>query len=450
MAQTITQISCPNCKNPIQAKIEQLVDVGQDPGAKARLLSGSLNLVQCNVCGYQGQIATPIVYHDPDKELLLSYIPVEIGMPKDEQEQLIGKLINQAIQALEADQRKGYLFQPQAVLTMQGLVDRILEADGITKEQIEAQREKLRLFEKLLTTPEENLQQFAQEHDSELDADFFQLATLSLRATPDQKAQETANKRIEKVLENTTFGKEILAREAEFRAAAESIQEAGESITHEKLMDIFIAAPNADRVNALVQLTHPVLDYTFFQKLTERIDKTDGKEKEKLMSLREQILDTKQEIDKLQEARAAEAASLLKTLVEADDLDQAIIQALPMVDELFLSILQANIRAAQERKDEASEKRLREVDQRLREVIRESLPPGLQLAQKILELEDMEEIKTTLEENKDLIDQDMLSTLMSTSQRLENSGNMDGAKQIREVYRQALRLSMRSKVEKSG
>jgi hypothetical protein len=436
MAQTLTQISCPNCNNPIQTKIEQLIDVGQDPGAKARLLSGSLNLTKCNICGYQGQIATPIVYHDPEKELLLTYIPVEIGMPKDEQEQVIGRLINKAIQDLEPEQRKGYLFQPQAVLTMQGLVDRILEADGITKEQIEAQRE-------------ENLPVFVQEHDSELDAAFFQLATLSLRATQDQKAQEIANKRIEQVLELTSFGKEIKAQEAEFQAAAASIQEAGESITHEKLMDIFIAAPSPERVNALVQLTRPALEYTFFSKLTERIENADETDVERLTSLRAQILEITGEIDKRQEARAAEAAALLKTLAVADDLDQAIIEALPMVDELFLSILQANIRAAQERGDEASEKRLREVDQRLREIIRESLPPGLQLAQKILELDDVEEIQTVLEENLEQIDQDMLGALMSTSQRLESSGNMEGAQKMRDIYRRALRLSMKSKAKKS-
>lgn len=448
MAQTITQISCPNCKNPVQAKIEQLVDVGQDPGAKARLLSGSLNFAQCNICGFKGQIATPLMYHDPDKELLLTYIPVEIGMPKDEQEQIIGRLINKAIQGLEPEQRKGYLFQPQSVLTMQGLVDRILEADGITKEQIEAQREKIRLFEKLLTTPEENLPQFVQEHDAELDAAFFQLATLSLRTTQDQRAQEIANKRIEKVLEHSSFGKQILAREAEFQAAAESIQEVGDSITHEKLMDIFIAAPTPERVGALVQLTRPVLDYTFFSMLTERITKADEPEKGKLAFLREQILEMTEEMDKLQEARATEAAALLKSLTEAENLDEAITQALPMIDELFLSILQANIRAAQERRDQASESRLRQVDQRLRDIIRDSLPPGLQLAQKILELENMDEIQSILEEDVENIDQDMLGALMSTTERLESSGNMEGAKRIREIYRHALRLSMKSKVKK--
>jgi hypothetical protein len=71
MAQT--QINCPNCKSPIMADVQQLFDVAQDPSSKSRLLSGFSNFVQCQVCGYQGALATPIVYHDPEKELLLKF-----------------------------------------------------------------------------------------------------------------------------------------------------------------------------------------------------------------------------------------------------------------------------------------------------------------------------------------------------------------------------------------
>ena len=44
------------------------------------------------------------------------------------------------IQALPAEQRKAYLLQPQAVLTLQGMVERILQADGITREQLKGKR----------------------------------------------------------------------------------------------------------------------------------------------------------------------------------------------------------------------------------------------------------------------------------------------------------------------
>jgi hypothetical protein len=67
------------------ADVQQLFDAGEDPSAKSRLLSGMANFVQCGVCGYQGALATPIIYHDPEKELLLTHVPPEVGLPRDEQ-----------------------------------------------------------------------------------------------------------------------------------------------------------------------------------------------------------------------------------------------------------------------------------------------------------------------------------------------------------------------------
>jgi hypothetical protein len=145
--------------------------VSQDPSAKSRLLSGSLNLIRCPVCSYEGQLATPLVYHDLSKELLLTYIPVELNIPKDEQERLLGRLINQAIEALPAESRKGYLLQPQAVLTTQGLIERVLAEDGVTKEDLDAQRAKIRLFEDLLRTPEDSLELRMSRHGRPLHSD---------------------------------------------------------------------------------------------------------------------------------------------------------------------------------------------------------------------------------------------------------------------------------------
>jgi hypothetical protein len=92
-----TRISCPNCRQPVAADIDQLFDVGQDPTSKQRLLSGSFNSIQCQVCGYQGNAATPIVYHDPSKELLLTFVPPELNLPMSEQERMLGSLINQVV-----------------------------------------------------------------------------------------------------------------------------------------------------------------------------------------------------------------------------------------------------------------------------------------------------------------------------------------------------------------
>jgi hypothetical protein len=447
MSKSLTQIQCPNCKSSIQAAVEQLIDVGQDPGAKTRLLSGTFNRIHCPVCGFEGQMSTPLVYHDPTKELLYTYIPVELNIPKQEQERVIGSLINQVVQSLPAEMRKGYLFQPQPVLTMQSLLERILEADGITREEIEAQRSKMRLFEDLVRTAEENLASFIKDHDNEMDAGFFQLASMTLQATGDPRAREALNIRLEKALELTTYGKDLAAQEAELRAAAESLKEAGEGLTRETILDLLIQAPNDQRVMALINLTRPALDYPFFQELTERIDAAEGDRREKLTALRARILEICEQIDQLQEARAAQATSLLRSLMETEDLDQAFQTAIPLIDNLFLTILEANIQAAEEADDQESLAKLETILARVQEWIKQSLPPGLLLAQQIIEIEDEQQAIALLAESTQKIDEQFLGSLISAAERFEEDKAEEEAQKVRRLYREAIKLSMRDKME---
>ena len=451
MATKATQILCPNCRSPIQAQVQQLIDIGQDPSAKARLLSGSFNHIQCGVCGFDGAVAVPIVYHDPQHELLLTYVPIEASMPKNEQERIIGQMIKHVSDRLPPERRKGYLFQPQTILTMEGLVGRVLEAEGITKEEIDAQRATMRLFEEVLTMPEGQIEAFVKDHDAELDATFFQIASLALQSTGDRNAQEAMGARLEKIIEFSSFGEKLRAQEEALKEATESLQALAEQgLTHETLLDLLVEAPNENRVVALVNLTRPALDYSFFQLITERIDRAQGDEKEHLSSLRQQILEITEELDRVQEARAAQSAALLKTLLDADDLDQALLQALPMIDDLFLGILHSNLQAAEERKDKDLTKRLSAIDQRIRSLAQESMPEGLKLAQRVLAIEDEEEAIRLLEESKKAIDNDLLNALVSTVQQLEAGQEKEAAARIQKIYKHALKLSMQEKMKPSG
>jgi hypothetical protein len=444
-----TQIQCPNCGAPLPVALNQLVDVSQDPGAKSRLLSGTLNMVRCSNCGFEGQLATPLVYHDPEKELLLTFMPVELNLDKDEQEKLIGRLINKVVDNLSPDQRKGYLLQPQSVLTMQGLVERILEADGVTKEDIEAQRERMRLFENLLRTSEEALDDFIEQYDEQLDSAFFQLASVALQSTRDPNAREAANQRLAKAIEQSTFGKRLQAQEEEIQKAAESLNDLGKEITREAILDLMIEAPNVDRVVALVNLTNAVLDYGFFQNLSERIDSAEEEEQERLKGLRETILEVNEQIDKAREARVNQAASLLRSLMEASDLDSAIQSVLPLIDETFLAILQANMQAAQERGEQQALEKLTEINARINDLIQRALPEGLKLAQAILETEDEAQAQALMDESPEKIDDQMLGTLMGAAQQLESEGDVEVAERLKRLYKYGLKLSMKNKLEKN-
>jgi len=91
MAKTI--VPCPQCNQPITIELTRLFDTNTDPEAKQKLLSGSANYFKCPVCGAQGVYPTPIVYHDPDKELLLTFFPPDLHTPINEQERILGPMI---------------------------------------------------------------------------------------------------------------------------------------------------------------------------------------------------------------------------------------------------------------------------------------------------------------------------------------------------------------------
>lgn len=388
-------------------------------------------------------MATPLVYHDPAKELLLTFMPLELGLPKAEQERLIGQLINEATSRLPAEKRKAYLLQPQAVLTHQGLVERVLEADGVSREQLEEQRARIRLLEDLLRTPDDEVATFVTQHDAEMDEVFFQLASLSVQTARDARAAQAAGRRIDRALELSSLGKRIGAQQAEIQAAAESLSQIAEPVTRQAVFDLIKAAPNDDRVAALATLARPVLDYTFFQDLSGKIDAAQGEERERLSALRAQLLKVTQDIDAAQEARIASAGALLQSLARSEDLDQAIQAALPAIDELFLNVLAANLEAARQRSDSASLEILQRVDSHLRQILRDSLPPGLRLAQDVVQEQDESSALRRIDEQREAVDAEFLSTILAMARRVGEAGDKEGEARLERLHRHALGVSMR-------
>jgi hypothetical protein len=199
-----------------------------------------------------------------------------------------------------------------------------------------------------------------------------------------------------------------------------------------------------------VSLARPAFDYTFFQLLSERVDKATDKDKERLTDLRDRILKHTERLDEIQRERLERVGMRLQALIQAEDLEIAVAEALPYVDELFLSVLQANLAAAKEQGDQATLQRLEEIDRYFSEAIRASLPPGLRFVQELLETPEPDEARAKIEASVEKIDEQFLNGLTSAIQRLEAAGEAEKAKQLGELYRLALRLSMRSKMKASG
>ena len=451
-----TQIACPRCRQMIPAMVEQLFDVSADPQSKQRLLGGISNRARCSFCGYDGNLATPIVYHDVDKELLLTFFPPELGMPVNEQEKLIGPLISQVMNRLPAEKRKAYLLQPQSFLTFESMIERILAADGITKEMLDEQQKRLNLIQRLLqaSTPDVR-SEIIKENQGLFDEAFFSLLSRlfeSAMASGQQPVAQALNNLQKQLMEETELGKKLKGQVAEVEEAVKTLQDAGKELTREKLLDIFLAAPSEERLKALVSMTRNGLDYSFFQMLTERIDRSSADEKKKLEDLRAKLLDYVNEIDKQVEIQIKQSRDFIEQLLAQPDVNKAAQDNLDMFNELTMQVLEQMYREAQQKKDID---RLNKIQQVIMVLQRASAPPHeLEVIQKLLEYEDKDLDKALEENDKEITPQfmDMLAGLAMQMSQQEADAASEEEKatmgKVQALYNAALKREMRRNLSK--
>ncbi len=446
-----TTISCPQCKQPVPAEITRLFDVRENPQAKQNLLSGAYNLIQCQNCGYRGQAPTPIVYHDPDNELLLTFFPSELNVPVNQQEQMIGPLIKRVMENLPMEERKAYLFKPETMFTRQRLMERILEEDGITPEMLKAQQDRLNLLQRLAGVLPESRPEVIKQEEELVDEQLLmilQRLIQSAAAAGEEESTKVLAGLQQQILENTEYGKEILKQAQEQQAAMESLEEASTSgLTREKLLDLIVDAADSEvRLATLVSMARAGLDYGFFQLLSDRIQKASGEGREKLTELREQLLEMTHDIDEAIKEQEHLAGELLDKILERDDVEEATLQALPSINEIFLEVLRKRIQHARKEESEVGLEKLQKVAGAIQKV---SAPgANIELIEALIQAEDEQRISAVLEENAEEITDEFIQFLMNLlNQTQAQEGRAATAEKLQQVYRQALRFSMKRNLE---
>ena len=446
-----TQISCPRCRQPITADVEQLFDVTQDPQAKQRLLNGGSNMARCPHCGYEGRLATPIVYHDNDKELLLTFFPPEMGVPVNEQEKLFGPLIKKVMDSLPAEKRKGYLLRPQANLTFESMIETILGKDGITPEMIKAQQDRVMLMERLLQASAPDVRsEIIKQNLSMFDEQFFALFSRLAQSAMAGGQQAIAQQMMElqkQLLAETEFGRGLQASVAELETATKTLQEAGQSLTREKLLDFVIAAPNEARIRAYVSLARGGMDYNFFQLLSDKIEKASGDEKTKLEAVREKLLEFTNEIDRQLEARYKQAQSFVEQILAQDDIENATRANLEGFSQEVVEIVETMLRQASEKNDYARMGKLQKMVQVLQEA---SAPPAeVAFIEQLLDTPDDAAIEKMLNDNAAVVNEGFMEALNNLVAQVESAaaqGNPEAkalGDKLSQVYKVALKFSMK-------
>ncbi len=443
-----TRVNCPNCRQPIVADIEQLFDVGADPTAKQRLISGAVNVVKCPQCGYQGNLGILVVYHDPEKELLLTYAPMEVGLTRNDQERLIGSLINQAVSRLPPEKRKAYIFQPQTMLTMQGMVERILQADGITREMLQAQQQRLSLIQRLAGITDEDVRsEVIKQEDNLIDADFFSIFNRlaeGVQAGGDPQAAQRLKELQESLVTNSSFGKKLKEQSEEIQAAVKDIQSLGKDVTRDKILDLLVNAPTEIRLSAIASLVRPALDYEFFQILSERIDRARGDGRTRLVNLREKLLEITDEIDQQLKLRSAQAHALINRILQDKNPREAMLKNLGNVDDFFLQELDTILQAARIEGNQEQEARIKLVIGVIQEA---STPPEMVFIQELLEAPNDAARLHLLEQFSNEVTPEFMNVLTNLASQVHNGEDKELAEAVMHLHRLVLRFSMQRQMQ---
>lgn len=409
-------INCPHCGFSYQTPIVNVIDVGQVPELKTLLLSGELNASQCPSCRNVNYVATPILYHDPEHEFLGVYVPEQMRLSETRRQQLIGDMTRALLDSLPSEKRRGYMLNPQQFLTLDSLVEKIYSFDGITPEMLAASRRKMELVSELLRLMNDDIAFTAavQNNREYLDEDFFTLLAqviYSAEAGGDEKTLQQVQTLREKLIPLTEVG-------ARIQKQRQAVEKLGKRPRRSEVLEAIVEG-DLDEAEAIAVATVPLLDYTFFSQLTERIEAAEGAEKEDLENKRERILQI------VESVRAAEAetmqnyAQILQHILSAENLEEAVRQHMPYLDQNLMYLLEANIAKAKADGADAAAERLTAVKDTIHKVVREVVPEEVVLLNLLLTAESPDEMQKMLRARKELVNERFLDLLQQSIQSLE-------------------------------
>ncbi len=399
-------ITCPNCGRQFATPVHTIIDVGQNPTGKTQLLQGQINVAICPQCSARSALSVPFLYHDLQKELLFVYTPPTTVMSNDQQQRFIGSLINTVMASLPSEGRKGYLFQPRTFLSLETMQEEIAVADGVSRQEIESQKRKLRLLDRLLVALSDDVVQIiAQENEKDLDYEFF-LLLRNLVESARTRGDMAETTRLEAL-----HRKLLQYSEAARQGDVESTQ----IISKDELLQHLLEIDDEQQQKSLVAAVRPLLDYAFFQALTNIIEEAqqagNTKEASRLLQLRSKLLAWTDELDAKANKIWEQKAKLIEKILRSGDWRADLESHWQEIDPVFLSILTSNIEMAQQQNNLQAAAMLQQFADLALVVAREHAPPEVQLLNQLIEAEYPEGTQRILEKNRDQLNADLLQLI---------------------------------------
>jgi DNA polymerase III epsilon subunit-like protein len=382
-------------------------------------------------------VSAPLLYHDPERELLLVFFPPSLTLTMENRERLTGSLVNALMSTLPSESRKAYLLNPRTMLTMQSLIDQILRADGITEEMIEKQRARAQLLQDMLeaSDDEEQLQALIEQNKEDIDYSF--LLTLSAAAEGSTSAGQG------EIADKLLKLRDMLLDQLEITLP----EPLPLNMARAEVVDRVLAMEDEASRRAMVMYNRPLLDYAFFQELTGRIEQAAGEEAESLRNLRTELLELVEQLDREAQAMQRAKMDLLQEALGSSDPAQLLRERKDEVDVLFLSVLAAVMHSAEDEGEEEQVQRLRAVNDAALAVLQEDLPPELRLVNDLLAAEYPQETQKLLQERRTEWNSELPALLTKLAEDLDAQERRQTAQRLRELREQVESLLSESGIE---
>lgn len=98
-------VKCPKCSQMSDVTVWSSITVKDSPDLKSDLLSGKINMFKCPSCEHMALMPHPMLYHDEEKKLMISFSPTNDPVIK---EQMFQNVRESSSKSGELEKLEGY------------------------------------------------------------------------------------------------------------------------------------------------------------------------------------------------------------------------------------------------------------------------------------------------------------------------------------------------------
>lgn len=438
---TGVQVQCPSCGTPFTAPVFSIIDLSANPELRQALLGGQINLAVCPNCGAGGALSAPLMVHDPENEFLGVLVPGQARLSDMQIQKVIGEMSQALMRRLPNESRRGYMLQPKQYFDWETFLEKFWEFEGVTAEELHRQRDQSELISSLvrLANDETAMRMVIDRKKHLVDETFFALLgqVMQMYAAQGQEENMNAIRNVRQYLLDTTdAGAQVKVLEGQLREALGRIKpETGREELLDILLEYWRTGSQGERIVAtILSMTRGMVDYQFLMAVSGRIDQAqDEEERADLMELREMILELSQQQNQTRQAMAQQAQAILQEVLQSSDTEAKLREHADAIDEMFLSMLAANIQQAEEKGATFAVNRLRSIYNQAISILEENLPADVRLLNQLLSAPDEASVRNLLKENRSLLDQDFVSALSELETRFHSEGSKEMAARIKKL-----------------